>query len=251
LPVKRAAGERGAVASLLAGMGVCAQFKGDYATARKFYDESLTIRRELGDGLNIARTLIDFGTFASDQGEFAEATRLLDEALVLFRAAGRRMGLSLVLGSLALVAVRSGTPSHGELLAREAIQLAESVGFTESVRTAKIILCRALLALGDLDQADTLARAVGAVDEMAPALPGAIARLLAAVAFQRAQPRFAARLLGAASTDSAAVPPADRTSHDKLVGALSVSLGADFDAEYAFGRDRGGHAVLAASELRE
>jgi predicted ATPase/DNA-binding XRE family transcriptional regulator len=251
LPAKRAAGDRGAVASLLAGMGVCAQVKGDYSTARRFYEESLAIRRELGDGLNVARTLIDFGMFASDQGKFAEATQHLDEALVLFRAAGRRMGLSLVLGSLALVAVRSGTPTHGELLAREAIQLAESVGFTESARTAKIILSRALLALGDVDQADTLARSVGAVDEMAPALPGAIARVLAAIAFERAQPRFAARLLGAASTDSATVPPADRASLDKLAASLTVSLGAEFDAEYAYGRDRGGRAVLAASELRE
>jgi predicted ATPase/DNA-binding XRE family transcriptional regulator len=249
LPPKRAAGDRGAVASMLAGAGAAAHLKGEHHKARAYLDESLTIRREVGDGLNIARSLLDLGTHMSDQGEFAQAMRYLDEALILFRAAGRRMGTSLVLGALALVAIRSGSPSHAELLAREAADVAESVGFKESARTAKIILSRALLASRKIDEAQRLARSVAANDEAAPAVPSDVARVLAAIAFERGRLRLASLLLGAASADLIGVPMADRASYQKLATALSAALGPDFDAEYAAGREQGVRAVLAASEF--
>ncbi|MGC2407678.1 MAG: tetratricopeptide repeat protein [Candidatus Cybelea sp.] len=249
LPRKRAAGNRGAVASLLAGAGTAAHLKGEYDKARAYLDESLTIRRELGDGLNIARSLLDLGTHMSDQGEFPQAMRYLDEALMLFRAAGRRMGTSLVLGTLALVAIRSGSPSHAALLAREAIDVAESVGFKESARTAKIVLSRTLLASGAIDEAERLARSVADADEAAPAVPSDLARVLAAIAFERGRLRLASLLLGAASADLIGVPMADRASYQRLATALSAALGRDFDVEYAAGRKQGVRAVLAASEF--
>jgi predicted ATPase/DNA-binding XRE family transcriptional regulator len=249
LASKRAAGDRAAVASLLAGAGTAAHLKGEYDKARAYLDESLTIRRELGDGLNIARSLLDLGMHMSDQGEFAPAMRYLDEALMLFRAAGRRMGTSLVLGTLALVAIRSGAAPHARLLAREAIDVAESVGFKESARTAKIVLSRALLASGELDEAERLARSVADADEAAPAVPSDVARVLAAIAFERGRLRLASLLLGAASADPIGVPIADCASYQQLATALTDALGPDFDAEYASGRERGVRAVLAASEF--
>jgi predicted ATPase/DNA-binding XRE family transcriptional regulator len=249
LPVKHAAGDRGGVASLLAGAGTAAHLKGDYDKARAYLDESLTIRRELGDGLDIARSLLDLGTHMSDQAEFAQAMRYLDEALMLFRAAGRRMGTSLVLGALALVAVRSGSPSHGELLAREALDVAESVGFKESARTAKLVLSRALLASGAIDEAERLARTVAADNDAAPAVPSDVAKVLAAIAFERGHLRLATLLLGAASAELIGVPAADRESNQKLAAALSAALGPAFDVEYASGRERGVRAVLATSDL--
>jgi predicted ATPase/DNA-binding XRE family transcriptional regulator len=249
LPHKRAAGDRAGVASLLAGAGTAAHLKGEYDKARAYLDESLAIRRELGDGLNIARSLFDLGAHTSNQGEFAQATRYLDESLMLFRAAGRRMGTSGVLGALALVAVRSGSPSHAALLAREAIDVAESVGFKESARTAKIVLSRALLALGEVDEAERLARGVAGDDEAAPAVPSDVARVLAAIAFERGQLRLASLLLGAASTDLIGVAVADQASNEQLAAALRAALGPAFDAEYGAGRDRGVRAVLAGSEI--
>lgn len=248
LPHKRAAGDRAGVASLLAGAGTAAHLKGEYDKSRAYLDESLAIRRELGDGLNIARSLLDLGMHASNQGEFAQAARYLDESLVLFRAAGRRMGTSLVLGALALLAIRSGSPSHGELLAREAIDVAESVGFKESARTTKIVLSRALLASGSIDEAERLARSVADDDEAAPAVPSDVARVLAAIAFERGQLRLASLLLGAASTDLIGVAVADQASNQQLAAALRAALGPAFDAEYGSGRERGVRAVLAASE---
>jgi tetratricopeptide (TPR) repeat protein len=253
LPRKRALGDRNAIASLLAGAGVCASWRGHDHAAREFFEEGLAIRRELGDGLNVARSLLDLGAHLSDEGDFSEATRHLDEALSLFRAAGRKMGMSLALGNLALVAVRSGSPAEAEPLAREAVTLGEAIGFPESARAAKIVLSRALLESGDLDQAEAFALSAAAADETAPAMPGDIARLLAAIESERGRPRLAARFLGAAASprNAAVIPPADRVLHESLVAGTFASLGSEFDVEREIGRERGGRAILADLEARE
>jgi hypothetical protein len=90
---------------------------------------------------------------------------------------------------------------------------------------------------------------VAANDEAAPAVPSDVARVLAAIAFERGRLRLASLLLGAASADLIGVPMADRASNQKLATALSAALGPDFDAEYAAGREQGVRAVLAASEF--
>ncbi|MGB6517581.1 MAG: tetratricopeptide repeat protein [Candidatus Cybelea sp.] len=249
LPLKRALGDRSAVASLLDGLGVGAYLRGEYKKGRAFCEEGLAIRRELGDGLLVARSLIDLGACAADEGEFAEATRHLEEALVLFRAAGRSTGVSAVLGNLALVTLRAGSASRCELLARESIDLAERVGFVEAAKASKIVLSRALLALGDIDQAETLACSV-ASEESTPVLLGDVARVLASIAFAREKPRVASRLLGAASNDPIALPLAEREPHDRLVGSLRASLGRDFQVEYELGAAKG-RELFATLDFRE
>jgi len=250
LPLKLKLGDHNAVASLLDGIGLSAHLRGEYAKARTYYEQGLAIRRELGDGLLIARSLLDLGACDADEGAFAEATRHLDEALVLFRAAERTTGVSAVLGNLALVALRTGSASPGELLARESIELAEEVGFADAARASRITLSRVLLALGKIEQAESLARTL-AIDESGPDQLGDLGRALAEIAFARDRPRFAARLLGAASRDPVAIPRAELASHDRLVGLLRATLGKDFDDEYELGRSRGTRASLASLELRE
>jgi predicted ATPase/DNA-binding XRE family transcriptional regulator len=249
LPLKRALGDRSAVASLLDGLGVGAYLRGEYKKGRAFCEEGLAIRRELGDGLLVARSLIDLGACAADEGEFAEATRHLEEALVLFRAAGRSTGVSAVLGNLALVALRAGSASRCQLLARESIDLAERVGFVEAAKASKIVLSRALLALGDIDQAETLACSV-ASEESTPVLLGDVARALASIAFARGKPRLASRLLGAASNDPIALPLAEREPHDRLVCSLRASLSQSFQVEYELGAAKG-RELFAALDFRE
>lgn len=226
LPLKRAAGDRVAVASLLAGRGVCADKKGEYGAARRYFEEMLAIRRDLGDGLDIARALLDSGTHASDEGNYDEANAHLEEALTLFRAAGRRMGGSLTLGGLALVAVRSGAPLRAEALAREALRVAESIGFGDSVKAARVVLSRALLDQDKLEEARRLALQVAADDEKRSGADADILRLLGAIDFRLGKTREAKQYLDAA----AALPPvpvipiADRPSHEALVAAVTEAI---------------------------
>jgi predicted ATPase/DNA-binding XRE family transcriptional regulator len=244
---KRAIGDEAAVASILAGLGVCAHSKGDYSGARGFLEESLTIRRDLGDGLNVARALLDLGTMACDEGKFDEATTHLDEALTLFRAAGRRMGGSLTLGALALVKVRAGAPELAKDLANEAARIAEAIGFMESARAAKLIVSRALVDLGDLQRAQSTALDLIAAEADGPAPDAGVLRVLAAIEFQLGRVRLAARLLGAASTAPAlpVIPLADRAAYDALVASVAAALGEEFEARRNEGRERGAAAIVA------
>ena len=225
IELRRAAGDRSAVARMLAGLSVCASAKGEYAAARRFLAESLAIRRELGDGLNVARALLDFGMLAADEGKFEEANAHLDEALVLFRAAGRRMGGSQTIGALALVAVRSGAAPAAESLAREALRTADEIGFKESARAAKIVLARALLELGELPEAEHLAREITA-DDAAASGPGADAlRLLVAVEFRLGRAAEAARLAESAAGFAAlpVIPLAERAAYESLLAAIAAA----------------------------
>ncbi|MGA7095340.1 MAG: tetratricopeptide repeat protein, partial [Candidatus Cybelea sp.] len=251
---KRATGDRQAVASLLAGAGVCASYKGDYEGARAIFEESLAIRRELGDQLNVARALTDFGTHASDEGSLDEANAYLEEALTLYRVAGRRMGVSLSLGGLALVAARAGLPLRAEPLAREAARLADEIGFTESARAAKIALSRALMECGDLAQAESVALAVATGDdETGSGAGGEVLRLLAAIEFRLGRSRPSARFLGAAfaAPPLPVIPLVDRPGYETLIASVATALGPDFETEWNAGRAEGARSVLAASQFRE
>jgi predicted ATPase/DNA-binding XRE family transcriptional regulator len=223
---KRKAGNRKAVASVLAGLGACASLKGEYATARTYFEEMLAIRRELGDGLDIARALLDFGSHASDEGKCEEANAKLEEALVLFRAAGRRMGESLTLGALALVAVRSGAARQAETLARDAMHIAETIGFDESARAARLVLSRALLELRRPEEAGRLALQVAAGDEKVSSADAALFRLIGAIEFRLGRPREAAQYLDAAGAlpPLPVIPAADRTAHEALVAAVTQAV---------------------------
>jgi predicted ATPase/DNA-binding XRE family transcriptional regulator len=253
LPYKRATGDQPAVARMLAGLGMCACEKGDYATARAFLEESLAIRREIGDGLNVARALVDCGTLASDEGKFAEANARLDEALTLYRQAKRRMGASLTVGALALVAIRSNSPLAGVQLAREALRAAEAIGFKESARTAKLHLSRALSESDDPAQAEATALEVADADADGSAPAPDVLRLLAAIEFQRGRARLAARLLGAASTAPPVpvMPLVDRPKHETLVASVAAALGAEFEHEWDAGRDGGARFAVANAKVGE
>ncbi len=253
LAYKRAAGESADVASILAGLGVCAHAKANYPGARGFLEESLAIRRDLGDGLNVARALLDLGTMACDEGALEEATAHLDEALQLFRAAGRRMGGSLTLGALALANLRAGAPALARDLASAAVQIAEEIGFKESARAAKLTLSQALAALGELKTAERTVLDIVADDAENPAPDTGVLRALAAIEFRLDRARLAARLIGAVAAAPAlpAIPLADRASYDALVASVAQSLGQEFDAERAAGCTRGGRAIVAEAQFRE
>ena len=48
-------------------LGVLAQRRGDYDTARKLYEQSLHIKEELGDWAGMANTYHNLGILAQDQ----------------------------------------------------------------------------------------------------------------------------------------------------------------------------------------
>src|SRR5262249_32719044 len=79
-------------AKALQGAGILATHQGDYASARPFLEQCLTIRRELGDRQAIALSLGHLGNVAYAQGDYALARTLHEESLAIRRELGDREG---------------------------------------------------------------------------------------------------------------------------------------------------------------
>ncbi len=250
LPVKRAHGDRGAVAALLSGLGIGCGHAGDYPAGREFLREGLAIRRELGEPVAIAQSLCDLGANASSDGDFPAAAAYLEEALHLFRGAGDDVGVGATLGNLALLALRTQVPARAELFAAEGTRFAQRAGFDDGVRVTRYLSAWAVLERGDDAGAEALLRdAVRIADDGSANLPAAdVLRLRAAIEHARGRDAAAARFLGAASIAPAAddVPPADAAGHARLEGAVRDALGAAFAAEWEAGRAGGFRRALAA-----
>jgi tetratricopeptide (TPR) repeat protein len=83
LAIQKALGDKLLLVHCLGLLGHVARAEEDYDTARGFYEQSLTVRRELGYRLEIAQSLEDFACLAVRQREFYRAARLLGAAEAL------------------------------------------------------------------------------------------------------------------------------------------------------------------------
>jgi tetratricopeptide (TPR) repeat protein len=79
--------------------------RGDYASARSLYEQSLEVRGKGGPG---ATTLINLGLVAFAEKEYEKAGRRFEESLELCRATGYRLGIALCLAGLAGVHAMGG-----------------------------------------------------------------------------------------------------------------------------------------------
>jgi non-specific serine/threonine protein kinase len=93
------------IANLLTNLGELARMRGDYASARSLYEQSLEVRGKGGPG---ATTLINLGLVAFAEKEYEKAGRRFEESLELCRATGYRLGIALCLAGLAGVHAMGG-----------------------------------------------------------------------------------------------------------------------------------------------
>jgi len=120
--------EQDAQASILAKMGSLHRDLGDYAEARRLYQESLDIAQQLGDRATIAQALNNLGLMAQDQGDYAEARRLYQESLDTAQQLGHRAGVANTLHNLAMLAHRQGDYAEARRLYQESLDIAQQLG---------------------------------------------------------------------------------------------------------------------------
>jgi predicted ATPase len=82
--------------------------QGDYDAARRYYEESLTIRRAVGDDAGMAGTLGNVGVLALACGDTEGARRSHEEGLAIHRHHGNQRGIASCLNNLGMVAEHSG-----------------------------------------------------------------------------------------------------------------------------------------------
>jgi predicted ATPase/transcriptional regulator with XRE-family HTH domain len=255
-----AAGEAGGPARLWAALlyvaGEQAYFRGEYATARAWLEESLARFRALGDALEVARVLGILAMGYTGEGDLAQAERLQAEGLELAYHWRDDWLIGTGLMNLAEMQRNRGLAAEVEPLQAEGLACLRRAG--DKMFTAMLLDNMGQVAqyLGDYERAQrrhreglALFRALEDYRGLAMAL-----ERLAGLAARLGRPVRAARLLGGAQvlreSVGAPIEMVDRADHAQTVALAQAGQDpAAFAAAWAEGRALGLEALLAEAEL--
>ena len=109
-------------------LGVLAQFRGDYDTARDRYQQSLTIEEELGNRAGMANTYHQLGVLAQDQGDYNTAHTYYQRALTIKEELGDRAGMANTYGQLGILAQARGDYNTAHDRYQQALTIEEELG---------------------------------------------------------------------------------------------------------------------------
>lgn len=123
-------------AKALTGAGTLAIWRGDYASARRLFEESLAIRRELGDKKSVASALNNLGVIASMQGDYASSRVLYEESLTIRRELKDgvdKTSTANMLHNMAELAGLEGDYASSRALYEESLALRREIGSKEGI----------------------------------------------------------------------------------------------------------------------
>ncbi len=132
-----------------------AERDGHWVLARNYAERAKTQYEELTDRMNVGRLLNNLGGLEFLLGKPERAVDRLREAFALALEHGDDDDVATVVSSLAQVSLRTGDPVAAEEHARHALRrLGEREDRTDEIGNARLVLGRALLDQGRLDEAD-------------------------------------------------------------------------------------------------
>jgi tetratricopeptide (TPR) repeat protein len=126
--LERAIGDRLALASTLANLGILLRIRGDYPAARLVLNESLMTVREVGERFGEAVTLRSLGMVECADGNLKAAEQHLAESLAICGKLSDRVNTAAAIEGLAHVAVAIDTPRRAARMWGAAERLREEVG---------------------------------------------------------------------------------------------------------------------------
>jgi predicted ATPase/DNA-binding CsgD family transcriptional regulator len=229
--------------------------EGRYEQARELLSQSLVLYQELGDQESIswvryrqARLL-----FVSQQ-DLPRARAMAEQSLAYFRQQDSAPLSVLPLGLLGLIRMEQGELQEARLLLEESLALGKQMGVETDTIELRLGLARLLAVQGDVTSARSLYREGLALlfehnlfkEQIAAGLEG-----LAIVEVTQNEPRYAARLWGAAETLREAIGapmyPVCRASYERALAHARTQVGEQaFAAAWAQGRGMTAEQALAA-----
>jgi predicted ATPase/DNA-binding SARP family transcriptional activator len=136
--------------------GLFALFQGDYAVARKYYEESLVISRALESTLDTAAAFINLGIISIDQGDEEQAKYYYQEALALAREIGDEDLEYRALTNLGVIATNRGEHQQAKVLYEDGLRLVREMGNKRELAVSLDNLGITAWQLGDFSKAKTL-----------------------------------------------------------------------------------------------
>ena len=134
---------------------IIAERNGQWILARSHAERAKVLYEEHDDRLNVGRLLNNLGGLQFLLGKPEEAVGLLKEAFAVAIEVASDVDAAQAVSSLAQVRLRTGDAAEAEEQARYALRLLEGrTDFLDEIGNAQLVLGRALLAQGELDDAE-------------------------------------------------------------------------------------------------
>lgn len=134
---------------------IIAERNGQWVLARSHAERAKALYEEQDDRLNVGRLLNNLGGLTFLLGDAEKAVHLLTEAFAVALDVGSKPDAAQAVSSLAQVHLRTGEVELAEEQARQALSLLEGrVDFLDEQGNAQLVLGRALLEQGRLEEAE-------------------------------------------------------------------------------------------------
>jgi len=134
---------------------IIAERNGQWVLARSYAERAKALYEEQDDRLNVGRLLNNLGGLTFLLGDPEQAVGLLKKAFSVALEVGSEPDAAQAVSSLAQVHLRSGEAELAEQQARQALKLLEGrVDFLDEQGNVQLVLGRALLEQGRLDEAE-------------------------------------------------------------------------------------------------
>lgn len=162
------AGDRNNMAWALNDIATVATDQGDYAAAKKTFEEVLAIFRQIGSKTYTAGALGNLANILQYQGSLAASRKMHEESLALYREVGSASDAAIEMTNIASILLPEGSPDGARKMSEQALASARAIGDKGTMALALLDLGSALYAQGDLpgakasyDQGLALAREGG------------------------------------------------------------------------------------------
>lgn len=189
--------DRHTVAHVFFQASLVAERFGQYVLARSYAERAKAIYEELADRQSVGRLLNNLGGLSVLLGRPERAIGYLTKAFATALEVGSDADAAQAISSLAQVHLRTGEPELAEQQARQALELlAGRVDFLDEIGNAYVVLGRALLEQGRLDEAEiALREAEARFEQLSSASHRAMAWIAQGdLATRKSDDRAAARL---------------------------------------------------------
>jgi len=118
-------------------LGILAQARGDYDTARNLYEQSLHIKEALGDRAGMATIYGQLGILAHDQSDYDTAHTYYQQALTIFETLGDRADMATIYGQLGVLAQARGDYDTAHTYYQQALTIFENLGDRVNIATVR------------------------------------------------------------------------------------------------------------------
>lgn len=120
-------------ANLLNLSGNLHRYQGNFDSARKIFEESMTIKREIGDKQGISTAIINLGTLAFSQGDFEKAKKFFEESIAIKRELGDKIGIAGSMNNLGGLAFSQGEYKHAKKFYMESLAIRKEIGDKQGI----------------------------------------------------------------------------------------------------------------------